>query len=384
MDKEEEAREKEKDDKEEKEKLSRAALELKKIELGIKRKEVANKKLIDALRIVTAGVVVTLIPAIINGQIQNQQIEIQRLKEETDYLERFSDKVAEERDLVKRRNYVEYLANIAHSPKSRDRWNDYLTVISEAAKNQAELDQQIFDKDLELTRLQLEIDELKNSLSPGTVSASADRQALLQKVAEIKAIQKELVLLKQKREAIIERGRLTSVVSINIPEIPYAPEVPEVALDLIAKFEGFIAEARRDPVGIYVIGFGISTYPDGRQVKAGDKITLAQAREYLLWLLNERFRPQLENIPTWGSMNDNQRAALYSFAYQLGSNFYGSSLFPSMTELCDTPDRWNDEAWVKSKFLIYTKMAGRELPGLVRRRQAEAELFLKPIAEDAK
>ena len=99
------------------------------LELEIKRKELENHRFIETLKIIVTGFVVTLIPTIINNKIQDQKVEIQRLKEEISYLDKFSDEVAKENDLVKRRNYVEYLSEIAHSDKSRDRWKQYLKII---------------------------------------------------------------------------------------------------------------------------------------------------------------------------------------------------------------------------------------------------------------
>ncbi|MBF2035333.1 MAG: hypothetical protein IGR92_07570 [Leptolyngbyaceae cyanobacterium T60_A2020_046] len=47
-------------------------------------------------------------------------------------------------------------------------------------------------------------------------------------------------------------------------------------------------------------------------------------------------RAAMERIPTWKQMN-NQRSALYSFAYSLGAGFYGRANFQSITRVCDFP-----------------------------------------------
>jgi len=84
----------------------------------------------------------------------------------------------------------------------------------------------------------------------------------------------------------------------------------------------------------------------------------------------------LEKIPTWGQMNQNQRGALYSFAYNLGSQFYGGSNFASMTAVCDSPAKWSDKAWIAEQFVKYHKAGSSDVEeGLKRRRLAEAALF---------
>jgi len=93
-------------------------------ELDVKRLEIKTRGRVDALKIVTTGIVVTLIPAIISWQIQNQQIEIERVKSEQSYLMDFAADALQE-DLYKRYTFADYLATVALSDESRARWNDY-------------------------------------------------------------------------------------------------------------------------------------------------------------------------------------------------------------------------------------------------------------------
>jgi len=169
-----------------------------------------------------------------------------------------------------------------------------------------------------------------------------------------------------------------------------ATEVPQCGIDLIKKFEGYYhelpdgrAEAYPDPkVGwkLPTIGFGTTKYPDGQKVKRGDIITRAKAEECLKWDVEQRCRPALEKIPTWKQMNDNQCGAFYSFAYNLGEHFYKGANFQSITKVCDSPDRWGDNQWIKEQFVKYRNPGTSVEAGLRRRREAEAELFCTAVA----
>ena len=107
--------------------LSDNQIKLKEIQL--KELELKSNRLIAIVKTITTGVVVTLVPAIINYQIQQQEVEIKRLEGEIVYLDKFSDNVVEQEDLAKRKNFVQYLATITHSDESRKRWENYVKTL---------------------------------------------------------------------------------------------------------------------------------------------------------------------------------------------------------------------------------------------------------------
>lgn len=73
------------------------------------------------------------------------------------------------------------------------------------------------------------------------------------------------------------------------------------------------------------------------------------------------------------SINDNQFAALVSFAYNVGvNNLRNSTLLKNVNE-----GKFQVAA---DEFLKWTKAQGVVLPGLVKRREAERRLFLTPPA----
>lgn len=159
-------------------------------------------------------------------------------------------------------------------------------------------------------------------------------------------------------------------------------EIPKCAIDIIKRFEKLEFLAYPDPAYgwmVPTIGYGTTVYPDGVKVKRGDTITSEYAEECLLHHLEHVCSQDLERIPTWPQMNDNQRGALISFAYNLGAGFYDHRNCLSITILCDSPDLWGDKEHVRKVFGLYRKSNGVTLAGLIRRREAEAELFCKPV-----
>src|SRR6056300_818642 len=108
----------------------------------------------------------------------------------------------------------------------------------------------------------------------------------------------------------------------------YAP-----ALKLIKEFEGCHLSAYPDPLSggdPWTIGYGTTRYSGGEPVKRGDKITVIEA-DMLLDLEIDRIERKLRtSVPAWNEMLDEQKCALISFAYNLGSGFYGASGFETI------------------------------------------------------
>jgi len=152
---------------------------------------------------------------------------------------------------------------------------------------------------------------------------------------------------------------------------------------LIKEFEGFHPNAYADPLhgwAVPTIGWGTIVYPDGRKVARGDTITQAQGDAYLADFVGKKVIPSLSKIPTWNQMNDNQKAAVICFAYNLGPGFYGDSNFNSITNLLRTTANWGNKAEVIRVFTLYRNPGSNVEEGLKRRRTAEANKFCTPSA----
>jgi GH24 family phage-related lysozyme (muramidase) len=150
----------------------------------------------------------------------------------------------------------------------------------------------------------------------------------------------------------------------------------DTAGKIIAKFEGFHATPYKCPAGIWTIGLGSTYYPDGTLVTPSDTpVSRFGAEKLLANHISKALVPALERtIPTWGLMNGNQKAAIISFAYNLGAHFYGSPGFNTITKALSTKDNWNQ---VPSALMLYTNPGSSFEAGLKRRRKAEGDLWMK-------
>lgn len=149
----------------------------------------------------------------------------------------------------------------------------------------------------------------------------------------------------------------------------------EPGLKLIREFEGCHLKAYKCPAGVWTIGWGNTTHPDGRPVKSGDTITQQQADAMLTGLV-ERELPRLREIPHWEAMSPGQQGALLSFAWNLGFSFYGSPGFETITRCL----RDKDWAGVPAALLLYRNPGSSFEAGLKRRRQAEGRLWGGAVA----
>lgn len=135
-------------------------------------------------------------------------------------------------------------------------------------------------------------------------------------------------------------------------------------LGLVKSFEGCKLSAYLCPAGVPTIGYGRTT-----GVKLGQRITQAQADAWLLQEYDEFERKvrALVRVP----LTANQLGALVSFAYNVGTGALASSTLLRLLN-------GGDYAGAAAQFARWTKAGGRTLAGLVRRRKAEADLFVRP------
>jgi GH24 family phage-related lysozyme (muramidase) len=145
------------------------------------------------------------------------------------------------------------------------------------------------------------------------------------------------------------------------------------ALKMIQQFEGCHLEAYKCPAGVWTIGWGSTRYTDGRKVKQGDKINRVEA-DMLLRQEVDRIAERLRTtVPRWQELQDHQKSALVSFAYNLGANFYGTAGFETITaKLRD--GKWDE---VPEAMLLYRNPGSSFEAGLRRRREAEGRLWSK-------
>ena len=133
-------------------------------------------------------------------------------------------------------------------------------------------------------------------------------------------------------------------------------------LSLIKKFEGCELEAYQCSAGVWTIGYGHT-----KGVTPSDSISQEEAEQMLVDVLHEYESYVNEYVTV--ALSQNQFDALVSWVYNLGpANLKASTMLKVLNsgEYEDVPaqmKRWN-------------KAGGKVLEGLIRRREAEACLFV--------
>ena len=156
---------------------------------------------------------------------------------------------------------------------------------------------------------------------------------------------------------------------------PTLDGLPLPGVDLIKEFEGCHLKAYYDPLtgGLPItIGWGSTRRKDGSRFMIGNTVTQDEADDLLYFQLRREFLPALAKIPYWEEMNDNQRGALLSFAYNLGAGFYGGRNFNTITRILKER-RWNE---VPKVLEMYRNPGTKVEAGLLRRRKAEGKLWV--------
>lgn len=144
----------------------------------------------------------------------------------------------------------------------------------------------------------------------------------------------------------------------------------EIALPLVAEYEGFRSRAYRCPAGVWTIGYGSTA-----GVREGDTIT----REAALQRLREELHHFMAGVQRLLRLpaTPHQLAAMTSLAFNIGLGAFAKS---SVLRLHNA----GDPVAAARAFELWNKAGGRVLPGLVRRRAAEAALYLTPEPEAIK
>lgn len=137
-------------------------------------------------------------------------------------------------------------------------------------------------------------------------------------------------------------------------------------IELVKKYEGCKLTAYKCPAGVWTIGFGHTGKVNGVPVGSGMKITQAEAVNILKQDL-ERFEAKVQKYDSKYHWNQNEFDALTSFAFNVGS----------IDQLTGMGVRNRNE--IAAAITRYSKANGETLPGLLRRREEEKALFIKPV-----
>lgn len=140
--------------------------------------------------------------------------------------------------------------------------------------------------------------------------------------------------------------------------------INRAGLDIVKRFEGLRLKAYLCPAKVWTIGYGST----GSHVKPGMTITAEQAEELLRSDLRRFEDCVAENAP---DSTENQFSAMVSFAFNVGEGAFRESTLLRL-------HRDGRHELAAMQFHRWTRGGGKVLPGLVKRRAAEAALYSKP------
>ena len=141
----------------------------------------------------------------------------------------------------------------------------------------------------------------------------------------------------------------------------------ERGIELTKDSEGFFPTPYICPAGYATIGFGSRFYKDGTEVTLNDPpITEEQATQLLYNTLVE-YEEAVDRLVTV-ELTQGQYDCLVDFTYNVGINAFKSSTLLKLLNKGNYDGACNElEKW--------TRGGGHTLPGLVKRRKKEQELF---------
>jgi GH24 family phage-related lysozyme (muramidase) len=145
--------------------------------------------------------------------------------------------------------------------------------------------------------------------------------------------------------------------------------ISQTGIDLIKSFEGLRLESYKAVSTEKHMTIGYGHY--GPDVKVDQKLTKKQAED----LLKKDLKTFVDGVNSLVKVkvNSNQFDALVSFAYNCG---LGALKTSTLLEKLNS----GDYLGASKEFERWTKSGGKELKGLVTRRNKEKNLFLKPTS----
>jgi len=148
--------------------------------------------------------------------------------------------------------------------------------------------------------------------------------------------------------------------------------VPQAAIDLAKRFEGFCRVPKSDPdraypyicpAGFWTIGYGHLC--DAKH----PPITMEEGEAYLAADMADALRATLRYCPVLAAESEGRLAAIVDFTFNLGAGRLQASTLRR---------RINQQDWSSAALELrrWVYGGGSVLPGLVRRREAEIKIFI--------
>lgn len=135
-------------------------------------------------------------------------------------------------------------------------------------------------------------------------------------------------------------------------------------IELLKRHEGCRLTAYRCPAGVWTIGYGHT----GDDVREGMTITQLKAEQLLTDDLR-KFEEEVERVMAGVSLTQGQFDALTVFAYNVGAAAFRNSTLARMVR------KNPNNPLIRGEFRRWIRAKGEVLPGLVRRREEEANVY---------
>ena len=143
----------------------------------------------------------------------------------------------------------------------------------------------------------------------------------------------------------------------------------EITAALCREFEGLRLKPYLCPAGFPTIGYGTVYKPDGTTVTMKHPaISKEIAEEWLVHEIKNTYMPGVLKCSPHLIAHPETLAAMSDFAYNLGVARYKSSTLRKRIDVMD----WDG---AKEQLMKWVRGDGKILPGLVRRRRSECEIF---------
>lgn len=144
-------------------------------------------------------------------------------------------------------------------------------------------------------------------------------------------------------------------------------DVSKQCIEVLKHYEGCRLTAYKCSAGIWTIGYGNTFYEDGSAVQQGDTITQERAESLLLLILGKFSAAVSKHMVV--PVKQHEFDAMVCLCYNIGPvAFERSTLLKKVKAKAAVNE-------ITAEFRKWTRSKGKELPGLVKRRNAEAHLY---------
>lgn len=141
-------------------------------------------------------------------------------------------------------------------------------------------------------------------------------------------------------------------------------------INLLKLAEGFMSHPYLDGGGVPTIGFGATYYPNGTRVRMTDAPITEEWAEVMLIKMITHYEMGVDSC-TRDDLTQNQFDALVSFVYNIGVNQFRSSTILKLINANPNDPK------IAYQFSRWNKDNGKVVPGLVKRRARESQLYFE-------